>query len=131
VAPSLAADPTFTADDVKIAALIKDGQAEWLRLARGPAPDAEVPEMIALVQDWYAYVKTQIALATVYTPSDCTASALRLYRQAMDGAKTGLEALLGWVQDGMIGEIPADADMSGAGSDISAAVTSLQASLCR
>ncbi|MBA3877403.1 MAG: hypothetical protein C0498_10765 [Anaerolinea sp.] len=115
---------------MKIAELIKDGRARWLEIASGPSATADIPEMVGFVQDFHTFATTQVALSTVYTPSRCTEPALRLYKSGMEAAQAALEAMLGWVQGGMVGEVPAEADMGLAEQDISKSVISLQASLC-
>lgn len=128
--PSVEPDPTFTADDDKIASIIKDGTAKTIdELAKiGDAQTtADFRDVFRGIRDFATNEQTRI---TIYQPSTCTKRAADLYTDGMEQLSQVAESFLDWLAGGAVGEAPDAAAASKAGETIGAANAALQGSSC-
>ena len=126
--PTMAAN-TMTADDQKIASMIKDGVTavtDKLSGISNAATTAEMLDVFKALRDLASLEQTRIG---IYTPSGCMMAAASAYNAAMATTEAMATDFLAWVAAGASGTAPSGANE--AGKALGSALLAVQASPCK
>jgi hypothetical protein len=127
--PTPAPAPTMTADDVKIEFVVKSGVAKMIELSGQMDSAATLDDVVRIMDEMRAQADAEVLMTGVFTASPCTKKAWALYEQGMSEMSSGASAVLAWVYDGAVGDMPAD-DVSASAATLGRALAALEASTC-
>jgi hypothetical protein len=119
-------EPTFTADDTKIAGLINAGLAKLEALTAAMGSTLATAVSVGKMQ---TFANAQIALRATYSASACTTSAWGTYQQGMTKVTAGTALWAKWFRTGAKGAEPTNDIASGA-QLVASSATQLSASTC-
>lgn len=126
--PTPVPKPTFTADDIKLSTLIKDGVAATLDKLGRIDSTSSLTEILDTFRDLSTFADNQATKADIYMPSACTAGAVLQFKSGMNAMKAVADGFLDWVAGGQVGDPPGGA--SEAGQTLRTSLDALEASRC-